>query len=57
MVSTPLKNISQTPNRGENKKYLKPPPSYEMEVLHENILNKNFLIKKHMDTVEAAVSL
>ena len=31
MVSTPLKNISQidSPNRGENKKYLKPPPSHE----------------------------
>ena len=31
MVSTHLKNISQnwesSPNRGENKKYLKPPPS------------------------------
>ena len=32
VLSTPWKNISQktepSPGRGENKKYLKPPPSY-----------------------------
>ena len=36
VVSTPLKNISQigssSPNRGENKKSLKPPSSYPMKM-------------------------
>ena len=36
VVSTPLKNISQngnlSPNRGENKKYLKPPTSNLFDV-------------------------
>ena len=42
MVSTPLKNTSQnenpSPNRGENKKYLKPPP-------------RNLLIPKKSPTI------
>ena len=41
MVSTPLKNMivkmgSSSPNRGENKTYLKPPPTYD-----------SFVAKKH----------
>ena len=43
MVSTPLKNISQngksSPNRGENKKYLKPPPRYSLKVLFSTGIN------------------
>ena len=38
VVSTHLKNISQngksSPTRGENKKYLKPPPSQPISVVH-----------------------
>ena len=37
MVSTQLKNISQiriiSPNRGENKKYLKPPPRFPFKMV------------------------
>ena len=54
VVSTCLKNISQnmskwesSPNKGENKTCLKPPPSHALRLLHEKSWNTQRILTQH----------